>query len=960
MRREFLTALNAAAALPEVGSWREDTFEFLRGLPGFLAVAVRGYTQGTQEEPRLLVCRPLSPEVFLGCCDLATNLMDLLDPASSDDAPSLFNTVLPDGTRGMVQFSTMNAQGRIFGEVIVITQATDAAAFAAWGHFLEVLAGLLAGRLQAGLDGVRRDALDAASVLKLLNDIHDLPLAGGWSAEGGPDRWFDEDAEFMRAFLHAVQQVLRADVVGVLHRVGEKARQHLFVSAWCSSLTELPGAYRQNIDLFLDNAGVDIQAVETRVFASALPAPLHPEVVPSYSSIRCGNAPDPVAHLFLLNASVGSVSERQRYLLLAALGNHLDHRLRLLEKNRELARKNIELDVRNRETERDYQLLRQINSVATIITQYFDPKKIVETLSERLGGLFGIRNAAILLLEPGRVDLQVKRSIGGVPLGLADDPALQPGGHIYDHVMDGAAWSRTHSEVRQGLLAKVDMILPFSLSPKPFDQLSLAGEQRSLGGLVVFSHPDHELLASDNVRELLTSFLNNVSAALLKTFEYQQKVDVIQGLESLIRLLDNHDGMLDEMVRLVIKLLRVKRCSLLMRVEGDPGVGDMLCVERGEGLPEGLVAHCRIPWGEEISGFVAASGRSLRVDDIEADARFRRRSREEFFNRSLLSVPLTVPDDNGGARVIGVINVNNKVDGLTFTDQEQQLLESVARLAGVAIEHNRLRDAEKDRERIELEFENARSVQRKLVPTSFELPKNVQVASRYEAARECSGDFLDAFMLPDGRCLLAIGDVSGKGMPAALMMVVTRIWLRTSIYHATEPGAILAWVNEKLLPDMDPFRFVTMMVVTIDLATGAAKMASAGHGGVLVLRERERPEEIESEGGAPLGIGGEARFPEVGFTLGEQDLVLLLTDGMLEARNQEREMFGHPRVVRKLVEVGEGSPDEIVDALLREAQEWVGAGQRLTDDLALLAARWLGPLAQMGVPRHLKSGREKH
>jgi serine phosphatase RsbU (regulator of sigma subunit) len=209
------------------------------------------------------------------------------------------------------------------------------------------------------------------------------------------------------------------------------------------------------------------------------------------------------------------------------------------------------------------------------------------------------------------------------------------------------------------------------------------------------------------------------------------------------------------------------------------------------------------------------------------------------------------------------------------------------------------------------------------------------MAGRSVPARDVGGDFFDGLRMADGRWLAVLGDVSGKGMPAALLMATTRMVLRTAARDAADLITLLGRASEQLGQELDEYFFVTVQAVAIDAETGLATFASAGHG-PLAARLGGRVRLIENEGGPPLGIGGlVGGYHETRFQLTPGDILLFYTDGLSEERSPTGEMFGNERVMQLLADLPSSEPRPALERVFAAADQWRQGGEA-HDDLTVL------------------------
>src|SRR5215212_7875155 len=219
------------------------------------------------------------------------------------------------------------------------------------------------------------------------------------------------------------------------------------------------------------------------------------------------------------------------------------------------------------------------------------------------------------------------------------------------------------------------------------------------------------------------------------------------------------------------------------------------------------------------------------------------------------------------------------------TERTEQLKSAMAKQQEVA----------QERKRIEQELRVARMIQHTLLPKSLPELEGHQIAVYYQPAREVGGDFYDFLDLPDGRLGLIVGDVSGKGVPAAIVMAITRTLLRAAYrLGSPAPGEILEQVNNILYRDIPPNMFVTCLAALLDSRTGRLQYANAGHDPPYV-RHADGVGRLRARG-MPLGLMPNMSYEQKGITLEPGESVLLYSDGLVEAHNPQREMFGFPRM----------------------------------------------------------------
>jgi serine phosphatase RsbU (regulator of sigma subunit)/predicted ester cyclase len=241
----------------------------------------------------------------------------------------------------------------------------------------------------------------------------------------------------------------------------------------------------------------------------------------------------------------------------------------------------------------------------------------------------------------------------------------------------------------------------------------------------------------------------------------------------------------------------------------------------------------------------------------------------------------------------------------------------------------------RERERVAQELRVARSIQQAALPKEVPTLEGWQISPYYQPAREVGGDFYDFLELEDGRLGLVVGDATGKGVPAALVMASARSMLRAVAPASDSPGDVLRRVNDPLVSDIPQNMFVTCFYAILDPKNGSLSYANAGHDLPYVCRGNEA-EELRARG-MPLGLMAVSSYEEKEIVLDAGEAALFYSDGLVEAHNPKGEMFSFPRLRALISEHAEQGP--LGDFLLEELYSFVGEGWEQEDDITLLTLR---------------------
>lgn len=313
-----------------------------------------------------------------------------------------------------------------------------------------------------------------------------------------------------------------------------------------------------------------------------------------------------------------------------------------------------------------------------------------------------------------------------------------------------------------------------------------------------------------------------------------------------------------------------------------------------------------------------------------------------------ISVPLVTQGE-----LIGVLNLGNRLSEQEYSSDDRRLLNNLATQAAPALRVAQLarqQQAEaRQRERLEQELRVARIIQQTLLPKDLPAIPGWQVAAHWQPARAVSGDFYDFVDFPDGRLGLVTGDVTDKGVPAALVMATTRSILRSAAERSSSPGQILAYANELLVPDIPPNMFVTCLYMVLDPLKRQLTIANAGHN-LPILRRDDEVRELRVTG-MPLGLMPGMDYYEIEVTLQPGDNLLLYSDGLVEAHNPIKEMFGFPRL-RELLTCGTDGQDcptgeAMIPFLIHELNGFTGPEWEQEDDVTFLILECLPVSAEL-------------
>jgi sigma-B regulation protein RsbU (phosphoserine phosphatase) len=327
---------------------------------------------------------------------------------------------------------------------------------------------------------------------------------------------------------------------------------------------------------------------------------------------------------------------------------------------------------------------------------------------------------------------------------------------------------------------------------------------------------------------------------------------------------------------------------------------------------------------------------SVLVRDTQLDDAFKmRQSIVGQRVRTLMAVPLETKHG-----IIGLIYVDSPSLARVFTKDDLNLLTVMANTAAMRIEHARLAEIEHQERLMARELEQAAEIQQRFLPAQAPQVPELDLAGHNAPCRTVGGDYFDFFPYPNGRVAMVLGDVSGKGMPASLLMMSLQARVQVLIEEPENLGATLTRLNRLTATNCPSNRFITFFMCLLDGSTGDLVFSNAGHNPPLLMRTNGNAEWLEA-GGCPLGIMAMTKYEESRTRLDPGDVLVVFSDGVTDAMNPHDEEFGEVQLAAVVHEHRCERSAEILEAVNRAIADWA-AGTPLPDDLTLLVARRTG------------------
>jgi serine phosphatase RsbU (regulator of sigma subunit) len=387
------------------------------------------------------------------------------------------------------------------------------------------------------------------------------------------------------------------------------------------------------------------------------------------------------------------------------------------------------------------------------------------------------------------------------------------------------------------------------------------------------------------------------------------------------------DETLEQIVSLVFEAVPADRCLLMMRDEGSEDMRVAVARLRDR---VGEVGEIRV--SRNVMDEVVIRGKSVLTSDAQHDPRFASGTMVLQGIRSVLAVPLGVSE-----KVFGIIYADSPMAEGRFTEDHLKLLTTLASVAAIRVENARLTEARFQQERLESELQLAMEIQQRFQPTASPQIPGYEFQGISFPCYEIGGDYYDFIQRDDGRLVIALGDVSGKGTAAALLMSSLHAAIHAQTgSHDTIVETISA-VNKYLAENIPPNRFVTLFYAELDPESGAVSFLNAGHNPPLIVHAAGTVEQLAS-GGLPLGIKADADYREGRTHMQMGDVLVIYSDGVTEAASPTGEEFGPTRlyevVSRNVDASAAGIRDRIESALTKFSQ-----GTKAADDITLVIVK---------------------
>lgn len=333
----------------------------------------------------------------------------------------------------------------------------------------------------------------------------------------------------------------------------------------------------------------------------------------------------------------------------------------------------------------------------------------------------------------------------------------------------------------------------------------------------------------------------------------------------------------------------------------------------------------------QITGWMLKNKKPLICNDLKSDKRFFTSASDPGYN-SLLSVPLNVK-----SKMTGLIALFNKKSPTGFTNDDKKILSIIASFASQIIENARLLEEEQQFLSVQQEMRLAGEIQKNLLPTRLPRVHDYEFAGISIPAKDVGGDYYDFIALSEDQIVCCLGDVSGKGMPAAMLMSNLQATMHSQVLHDPQPISCMATTNRLLYHSTDTKQYATFFYAILNWKEHVLKFTNAGHNPPLLFKSDQAIVELKTVG-IPLGFLESFDYTQASVTLDKDDFLIIYSDGISEAMDTHENEFGVDRMIKSVNQARGQTAKQIIDKLLKDVQAYTVDAQQ-SDDITVMVLK---------------------
>ena len=427
----------------------------------------------------------------------------------------------------------------------------------------------------------------------------------------------------------------------------------------------------------------------------------------------------------------------------------------------------------------------------------------------------------------------------------------------------------------------------------------------------------------------------------VKTDEYQKLLDenkrlrtavaelsILNDVATTITSTHSIEHIVDLIVRKCVKHLKVEQGAVMLLDEKNQSNPFKTLIRQQDTLSDMLPYRL----DAQLTGWMLKHKTPLLVKDLKNDYRFKSFIDEESPIKSLLGVPLVLK-----GKMTGVLTVFNKHTSEGFTDGDQRLLSIIAAQSAQIIENARLYLEEQNLMLMQEEMRLAAETQINLLPKSIPKVADYQIAGKSIPAKDVGGDYYDFIQIDDKNFAFCLGDVSGKGMSAAMLMSNLQATLRAQILSGSNLTEAITRANTVLYQNTDPTKFVTLFLGIVNIESNEIKYCNAGHNNPFHYDNSNQKKELDV-GGLILGFQADSSYQEGSISFLSDDMIVLFSDGITEAMNAKDEEFGEERLTDLITKHKREDASKLIDKIMDAVNEFAD-GVAQSDDMTLMIVK---------------------
>ncbi|HLB00540.1 MAG TPA: GAF domain-containing SpoIIE family protein phosphatase [Bacteroidota bacterium] len=423
-----------------------------------------------------------------------------------------------------------------------------------------------------------------------------------------------------------------------------------------------------------------------------------------------------------------------------------------------------------------------------------------------------------------------------------------------------------------------------------------------------------------------TTVLTEENQRLRKAVE---ELSILNDLARVISSTMTQDAVIEAVVKRAVRATGGQQGMITMVDEESPT--EMKTLIRAQNSVSNLQTF---HLNQNILGWMMINKKPLLANDLHNDPRFSGVQVEGSFH-SLLCVPLLVKN-----RMIAILAVFNKKAVAAFTEDDKRLLSIIAAQSAQILENARLYEQEKSLQTMQEEIRFAAKIQNELLPKQFPKIPGYDIAGKSIPAQEIGGDYFDFIRVDDHRMAVTLGDVTGKGLPAALLMSNVQATLRGQTMVSNSPRECIVRSNRLLYQSTGPEKFVTLFYGILDTTEHSIFFCNAGHDNPYVISKTGGIRRLKT-GGTVLSVMEIFPYEEEKIGITEDEVIVIYSDGITEAMNAADELYGEERLVEVLQKIKDRSAIEIIDGIIAAARAHAGKHPQ-SDDMTIVVVKRTG------------------